>query len=74
MRRLLLPLSLVTAVTALVVTGAPAAGDPPSSGFNRWPVGTPCVLGPGPAGQIIDAGGGHHICEQRIPGTDQYYA
>ncbi|MFI9638127.1 hypothetical protein ACIHAX_36120 [Nocardia sp. NPDC051929] len=73
MRRQLLPLSLVTAATALVLTGAPAAGAPPSSDFNRWPVGTPCAIGPGPLGQIVDAGRGHHICEQRIPGTNSYY-
>lgn len=36
MRRLLLPLSLVTAATALLLTGAPAAGDPPSSGTDQY--------------------------------------
>ncbi|MEU4345365.1 hypothetical protein AB0H00_29630 [Nocardia sp. NPDC023852] len=23
---------------------------------------------------LVPTGGGHHICEQRVPGTDKYYA
>ncbi|MDE1674712.1 hypothetical protein [Nocardia gipuzkoensis] len=64
------------AITTLTAAPAPASNPPVpvvTSDFNRYPVDTPCALGPGPLGRIIDAGRGHHICEQRTPGTNSYY-